>query len=262
MDLSLSGKHALVCGGAKGIGRACAFEIAALGAGVTILARDEDAMRKAVAELPAKGGAKHGHAVADLSRPDALRPVIDQILKERGGVHVLVNNTGGPPSGPMLDATLEQLRGAFDSLLASAHVLTQAAAPGMKKAQYGRVINIASTSVKEPIAGLGLSNSVRAAVANWAKTLSQELGPFGITVNNVLPGFTDTDRLRQLFDARATRTSRPADEHAKDAVSRVPAGRFGRPEEVGAAVAFLASPAAGYINGVNLPVDGGRLACL
>lgn len=262
MNLDLSNKHAVVCGSTKGIGHACAIELAALGASVTLLARDEAALNQVEASLPRVGPATHGHAVADLSNPAAARAAIDNVLRSRGDVHILVNNTGGPPSGPLLAATAESLTAAFNSLLLSAHALTQAVAPGMKQSRYGRVINIASTSIKEPIPGLGLSNSVRAAVANWAKTLASELGPHGVTVNNVLPGFIDTDRLGQLFSARASREGRDADAIRADAIAKVPAGRLGLADEIAAAVAFLASPAAAYINGINLPVDGGRLSSL
>lgn len=262
MDTNLAGKHAIVCGSTKGIGRACALEIASLGAVVTLLARDEAALRRTAAELPDAAGGKHGYVVADFADPAAVGGAAERALRERGPAHIVVNNTGGPAGGLAIDAAPEQFAVAFRQHVLCNQVLARAVVAGMKEARYGRIINIISTSVKEPIPGLGVSNTIRAAVANWAKTLSAELGPFGITVNNVLPGFTDTDRLRELFAARAAKSGRPADAIAEEARAKVPAGRFAKPEETAAAVAFLASPAAAYINGVNLPVDGGRLGCL
>jgi 3-oxoacyl-[acyl-carrier protein] reductase len=176
--------------------------------------------------------------------------------------HIVINNTGGPPGGTMADATAAQLMAAFNSLMVSAHVITQALLPGMKQARYGRIINISSTSVKQPIANLGLSNAVRAAVSNWGKTLSQEVAKFGITVNSVLPGYTDTERLSELFKARSAKTGQSLEIINAEAVAAIPAGRLGKAEEIAAAVAFLATPAAAYINGIHLPVDGGRLGTL
>ncbi len=259
MDTSLVGKRALVCGSTGGIGRASAVELAALGAEVTLLARDETKLQAVARELPTGQGQKHGWLVADLADPEsAARCAMDAGRP----FHILVNNTGGPPGGTMLDATPEQLMAAFRTLLLSAHRLVQAVVPGMKEAKYGRIINITSTSVKQPIPNLGLSNSVRAAVANWAKTLSQELGPFGITVNNVLPGYTDTERLTELFKGRSAKTGKSVDAIRAETIASIPAGRLARPEEIGAAVAFLATPAAAYITGINLPVDGGRTLSL
>jgi 3-oxoacyl-[acyl-carrier protein] reductase len=262
MNVSLSGKRALVCGSTAGIGRACADALAGLGASVVLMARDENKLAAALQALPAAGGQRHGTLVADLSKPERVRDVVAADLARSGAYHILINNTGGPPTGPLIDATPEQFRAACDSLLLSAHVLTQALVPGMKQARYGRIINIESTSVKQPIPNLGLSNTVRAAVANWAKTLSQELGPFGITVNNILPGYTATERLGSLVQGRAGKQGVAPAEVEKEMVAAIPAGRFGKPEEIAAAAAFLATPAAAYINGVNLPVDGGRLGTL
>ncbi len=261
MDLSLSGKRALVCGSTAGIGRAAAVELARLGAELTLVARDETKLKAVARELPAEQGQKHAWIVADLSDPDAAGRAVTQAAGSPRW-HILVNNTGGPPGGAMIDATPEQLDAAFRSLLVTAHVLTRALVPGMKEAKYGRIINITSTSVKQPIPNLGLSNAVRAAVANWAKSLSQELGPFGITVNNVLPGYTDTERMTELFKGRSAKTGKSLDSIRADTIAAIPAGRLGRPDEIGAAVAFLATPAAAYINGINLPVDGGRTLSL
>lgn len=262
VELSLAGRRALVCGSTQGIGRACAVELASLGASVTLVARDAVRLEAAADELPHAANQRHDWIAADLADHASLSATIDARLDAADPWHILVTNTGGPPAGAMLDATPEQLLRAFDSLLLCAHVLAQRVVSGMKRANYGRIINITSTSVKQPIPNLGLSNAVRAAVANWAKTLSLELAPHGITVNNVLPGYTDTARLGELFSAKAARTGASVEEVLRDTVATIPAGRLGRPEEVAAAVAFLATPAAAYINGINLPVDGGRTASL
>ena len=262
MNLDLTGKNALVCGGSAGIGKACAIELAALGAAVTLGSRDTTKLESAIAQLPTPKGQRHGYIVLDTSKPQEAQDLLSAYLKQHGPCHILINNTGGPPSGAMADATAQQLQGAFDTLLLSAHLLTQAILPGMKHAQYGRIINISSTSVKQPIANLGLSNAIRAAVSNWAKTLSQEVARFGITVNTVLPGYTNTERLTQLFSAKSEKTGQPLDEITKETIASIPAGRLGDPQEIAAMVAFLATPAAAYINGVQIPVDGGRLGCL
>jgi 3-oxoacyl-[acyl-carrier protein] reductase len=262
MDLSLHGKNALVCGSTAGIGLASARELALLGANITLMARNMGALQSALASLETSHSQRHAILQADLSRPDQVRTAINTALAGTPAFHILINNTGGPPTGPLIDATPDQFRQALDSLLLSAHQLTQALTPGMKQARYGRIINITSTSVKQPIPNLGLSNTIRAAVANWAKTLSQELGPHGITVNNILPGYTSTERLASLLQGRAQKQNTTQDQVARELHASIPAGRFGTPEEVAAAVAFLATPAAAYINGINLPIDGGRLGSL
>lgn len=265
MDLSLSGKRALVCGSSQGIGKAAAIEIAVLGAEVTLFARDEDRLRVAAADLSTKHGQRHGYLIADFARPDEVRHVAEQAAASKGrggGWHILVNNTGGPSPGALTEATADQFLTAFSMQLLCAQHLVQVCIPGMKQAKYGRVINIISTSVKQPIAGLGVSNTVRGAVAQWAKTLAGELGPFGITVNNVLPGYTQTDRLASLVKSKAAKAGATEAAVSAELTASIPAGRFGKPEEIAAAIAFLASPAAAYINGINLPVDGGRLGGL
>lgn len=268
MNTDLTHRQAIVCGASAGIGRACAAELASLGASVTVVARSEAKLRDVVAQLPtpcAGQGQRHDTLACDLSKPDDARRAIDGWLAKHGVCHILVNNTGGPAPGAAISMTLEALRAGFDSLLATPHFLVQAVVPGMKQASYGRIINIASTSVKQPIANLAVSNVIRAATANWAKTLSQELAGFGITVNNVLPGYTDTERLAEIFEMRASKAGGGEGAVAKaraDTIATIPAGRLGRPEEIAAAVGFLASPAAAYVNGINLPVDGGRLATL
>ena len=260
MDTNLTGKHAIVCGASKGIGRATALELAQLGAAVTLIARDAAALEQVRAAMQAP--ARHHVIAADFSDPQALSKIISDHLARHGAAHILVNNTGGPASGPASDATLEQFERAFAQHLLCNHVMAQACLPGMKAAGYGRIINVISTSVKQPIPGLGVSNTIRAAVANWAKTLSAEVARFGITVNNVLPGSTETGRLEEIFKAKAAKQNKTVEEIAAHEKSLVPAGRFAQPEEIAQAIAFLASPAAAYINGINLPVDGGRTGCL
>lgn len=261
MDLDLKGKRALVCGSTQGIGKASAVELALLGASVTLLSRNEDALRAAVNELPVSSGQQHNFLVADFSQPQSVQLVIQKFTKDNN-VHILVNNTGGPPAGPALDAKPEAFEQAFSAHLSCNQLLVQAVVTGMKKENFGRIINIISTSVKVPIRGLGVSNTIRGAVASWAKTLSVELAPFGITVNNVLPGATMTGRLSSLIQTKADKTGKPFEEIQSEMIAEIPAGRICEPHEVAAAVAFLASPAAGYINGINVPVDGGRTGCL
>ncbi len=252
----LSGYHALVCGASRGIGRATAHALATQGASVTLLARDAEKLARLECELPRLGSAQHHSLTADLDRTDTLPAQLDAL---RHPVHILVNNSGGPPGGPLLEATPEQFRRAFERLLIAAHLLTQAVVPDMRAAGYGRIINVISTSVREPIPGLGVSNTIRAACAGWAKTLARELAPHGVTINNILPGFTATARLASLFSARAADSGQPAAEVETVARAGVPAGRFAQAEEIAAAIAFLAAPTAAYITGVSLPVDGGRL---
>jgi 3-oxoacyl-[acyl-carrier protein] reductase len=200
--------------------------------------------------------------VADFSDVSTVKAAVDQFIEKGNTAQILINNTGGPAGGPALNAKTEEFLQAFNNHLLCNHVLVQALVPGMKAAGFGRIINIISTSVKQPIQGLGVSNTIRAAVANWSKTLATELGPFGITVNNVLPGFTQTVRADYVIQKKAADSGKSTDEVMKELVAEIPVGRIGQPGEFGAAVAFLCSPAAGYINGINLPVDGGRLSCL
>lgn len=255
MNLDLAGKRALVCGASEGIGRAAAIELARLGATVTVLARRSELLAEVVRDLPGIG---HDYVVADFDDTSVLEALIDGKLAPRGYT-ILVNNAGGPPGGPINAAKPEQFLAAFRRHLVANQLLSQAVLPAMREQRFGRIINIVSTSVYEPIPGLGVSNTIRAAVAGWAKTLAREVAADGITVNNVLPGFTNTARLEKLFAARAEATGQLPDAIAQAALAQVPAGRFAEAEEIAAAIAFLASPAAGYITGVSLPVDGGRL---
>lgn len=262
MNLDLLGKHALVGGGSEGIGRAAAIELAMLGADVTLLARRESALREACIALPRPHASqRHGWIAVDGADTEALKAKA-AALASAHPVQILVHNSGGPPGGPLVDAPVDALLAVFRQHLLAGHVLVQALLSGMIAAGYGRVINVISTSVKEPIPGLGVSNTIRGAVASWSKTLAHELAAHGITVNNVLPGFTATARLDGLIEAGAAKGGRSTDEVAAGMRSTVPAARFAQPDEPAAAIAFLASPAAGYINGVNLPVDGGRTRSL
>jgi 3-oxoacyl-[acyl-carrier protein] reductase len=261
MNLDLSGKTAVVCGSTQGIGKASAIELALLGANVTLVARNEEALKATIKQLPSTSGQTHRYLIADFQFPDQVKKVIHEFVAKHD-VHVLVNNTGGPPAGLAIDAEPEAFLSAFNSHLICNQIMTQAVVPSMKKAGYGRIINIISTSVKIPLRGLGVSNTIRGAVANWSKTLSVELGSFGITVNNVLPGTTMTGRLESIMKNKAEKTGKTYEEVKNEMIAEVPAGRISEPYEVAAAVAFLASPAAGYINGINVPVDGGRTGSL
>lgn len=261
MNLDLSNKNAIVCGSTQGLGYASAAELALLGCSVVLMARNEEKLKETLQRLDISKGQKHQFLVADFTDTTAVKTAIDGFVKNNT-VHILVNNTGGPAGGAALSAKAEDFLAAFNDHLINNHNLTQAVVPGMKQGGFGRIINIISTSVKSPIAGLGVSNTIRAAVANWAKTLATELGHFGITVNNVLPGFTKTVRADYVISSKAKATNTSEEEVMKNLLAEIPAGRIGQPEEFGAAVAFLCSPAASYINGINLPVDGGRLSCL
>ncbi|MDX1462622.1 MAG: SDR family oxidoreductase [Marinirhabdus sp.] len=261
MNIDLTNKNALVCGSTAGIGKAVAKQLAKMGATVTLVARNEEKLKETLIELHHDKGQKHNYFVADFSNPEDVKEKV-AIAKERKIWHILVNNTGGPKGGPIFEADTEEFTNAFSQHLICNQILVQALVPGMKEADYGRIINIISTSVKQPIDGLGVSNTIRGAVANWSKTLANELGQYGITVNNVLPGFTATDRLADIIDKAADRTGKSKDEASQWMQSLVPAKRFAQPGEVANAVAFLATEAASYINGINLPVDGGRTKSL
>jgi len=260
MDLNLHGKQAIVCGSTQGIGKATAIELALLGASVTLIARNEAKLQETVTELNTEQEQQHDYLVADFTQPDVLTHKIQAYVQQKLAVHILVNNTGGPAGGPILEASLQDFTQALASHLLCNHILAQAVVPLMKKAQYGRIINIISTSVKQPLPGLGVSNTTRGAVANWAKTLSYELAADGITVNNILPGATVTARHTSLIQAKAEKTGQPIAAIEADMLKNIPAGRFGEAKEVAAAAAFLATPAAAYINGVSIQVDGGRVS--
>lgn len=263
MNLDLTGYNALVCGSTQGIGLATAKELASLGADLILVARNEGRLMKAIDELPNNGEQKHHYIVADFSFPPELRLRVEEHIKVlKNPVHILVNNTGGPPGGPVSDAKPDEFVKAFTHHLICNQLLVQTVLSGMKAAEYGRIINVISTSVKQPIPGLGVSNTVRGAVANWAKTLAGEVGQYNITVNNVLPGATNTQRLTQIIENKSAKTGKSQEDVLQAMSDQVPMKRVAEPEEIANVIAFLASPAASYINGINVPVDGGRTACL
>lgn len=261
MDTNLIGKHALVCGSTQGIGHAVAMEFAKLGARVTLLARNADKLKAAVAMLETSKGQQHGVVVVDMADTEALQKTLAQLMKN-GPVDILVNNTGGPPPGLAHEADTTAFADAFRLHLLSYQTLVRAVVPQMKEQRSGRIINVISTSVKQPLPNLGVSNTIRGAVANWAKTLATELGPYGITVNNVLPGATSTERLAAIVKNKATKSGTSEDAASTSMKNEIPLRRFAEPEEIAYAVAFLAGPSGAYVNGINLPVDGGRTACL
>lgn len=262
MNLDLSGKTAIVCGSTQGIGKASATELAALGANIVLVARNEAALKETIKELDASKGQKHDFLAVDFQTPSILRDKVENYIATHGPVHILVNNTGGPPGGLIQNAKVDEFVQAFNNHLVCNHILVQAILQGMKDAKYGRIINIISTSVKIPLKNLGVSNTIRAAVANWSKTLANELASYGITVNNVLPGATLTSRLNTIIENKSKNTGESLNEIKNEMESEIPLGRFAEPSEIANAVAFLASPAASYITGINVPVDGGRTGCL
>jgi 3-oxoacyl-[acyl-carrier protein] reductase len=258
MELGLQNKNALVCGSTQGIGKATAISLAKEGVNITLIARNETVLQEVLKELPQNGQQKHGYLVADFSKPDQVK----EVVSTNKSFHILINNTGGPKSGAIINASVEEFSAAFQMHVLVNQILVQAVVPFMKKECFGRIINIISTSVKEPIPGLGVSNTIRNAVANWSKTMAGELAEFGITMNNVLPGFTDTARLDQIIKIKATGANTSEEKMAQIMKDYVPAKRFAKPEETANAVTFLASDSASYITGVNLPVDGGRTKSL
>lgn len=262
MNLDLTGRTALVCGSTQGLGLASAMELALLGAHVVLMARNEESLQKTLTQLDTSKGQQHDYLVADFAHPALVEQTIQGYIAKGNTIHILVNNSGGPAGGKAIDAKVDEFVNTFQQHLLCNHVLAQAVVPGMKASCFGRIINIISTSVKQPIAGLGVSNTIRGAVANWSKTLATELGPHGITVNNVLPGFTQTARAEYVIKKKAADAGKSEENILKELVAEIPAGRIGQPQEFGAVVAFLCSPAAAYVNGINLPVDGGRLSCL
>jgi len=262
MNLDLKNKQALVCGSTQGIGKAIAIELAQLGAHITLVARNEEKLQEVAQQLDTSQGQQHNYLVADFAKPEELAQKIKAYVQQHPEIHILINNTGGPAGGPITKARPEEFLNAFNMHLINNHQLVQALLPGMKKAGYGRIINIISTSVKQPLHGLGVSNTIRGAVASWAKTMANELGQYGITVNNVLPGSTKTARIFSLVESRVSKSGKSLEEVQHEMEAEIPARRFAEPEEVAAAAAFLATPAAAYINGINVPVDGGRTGCL
>ena len=262
MKIDLSGKNVFVCGSTSGIGKASAIQLAESGATVTLISRNKGSLIGTCDSLNSGQNQKHDYICVDFSNPESLKKKVDDYLTREKTIHILVNNTSGPPPGQAIDAKISEFTQTFSNHLLCNQILTQAVVPGMKSKGYGRIINIISTSVKQPISGLGVSNTIRGAVASWSKTLSSELGPFGITVNNILPGTTNTGRLQSLLEMMAQTKGITKVELTEIWKNEIPADRIAEPEEIAYAVTFLASPLASYINGINLPVDGGRLKCL
>ncbi len=265
MNIDLTGKNAFVGGSSKGIGRAVALELATLGANITFVGRTETALMQNLIDLSfiSKSEQHHDYVVADFSQPEKMKAAVERHVKKSAKTYqILINNTGGPPSGKIINAKEEEFLRAFEAHLLCNHILATMFVDGMKASGYGRIVNVISTSVKQPLPNLGVSNTIRAAVANWAKTMANELAESGITVNNVLPGATATERLQNIIDNKAKQTSTDQKEVEEDMKREIPMKRFGKPEEIAAAVAFLCSPAASYITGVNVPVDGGRTSSL
>lgn len=262
MIIDLTGKRALVCGSSQGIGKATAIQLATMGASITLLARNRETLEVLQRELPTSANQKHDVLVADFSQPEELRNTIAAYVQAGNQIQILINNTGGPSGGELLADSTQKFMDTFQQHLICNHILAQAVVPGMKESNYGRIINIISTSVKVPLPNLGVSNTIRGAVANWAKTLANELGKFGITVNNVLPGATATQRLASIISNKSAKVGASEDIVSEEMKKEIPLQRFAQPEEIAYAVAFLASPSAAYINGINLPVDGGRTASL
>ncbi len=261
MDLSLKNKTAIICGSTQGIGLATAIELSGLGASCVLMARNEVSLQQAITQLDTSLGQKHSFLVADFDKPETVKNAIEN-LTSNNVVHILINNSGGPASGQITEAKEEDFLNTFNRHLICNHILAQAVIPSMKKEGYGRIINIISTSVKVPLPNLGVSNTVRGAVASWAKTMANELGQFNITVNNVLPGATKTQRLETIISNNANKKSIAVGEVEKEMMKEIPMKRFADPKELANVIAFLASPAASYVNGVSIPVDGGRTGAI
>lgn len=262
MQISLKGKKAIVAGASQGIGLAVARQLAFSGAEVCLLARNEDRLKRALSELDTGASQEHRYLIADFSDASSLQRCLDELNTEDLQFDILVNNTGGPKPGPAHKAELTEFNSAFQQHLICNHILAAKLIPGMKERGYGRILNVISTSVKQPLPNLGVSNTIRGAVANWSKTLANELAQFGITVNNLLPGATSTERLSGIIQNKSQKTGLSVKEATNSMLAEIPAGRFGSPEELGYVACFLSSDLAGYINGVNIPVDGGRTGCL
>jgi len=260
--MELEGKQAVVCGSTQGIGFATAKLMAERGASIVLVARNEERLNEALNQLVVSSSQKHQVLVADFTNPQELKSKLEAFVQNGNTPDILVNNTGGPKGGPIIDADTSEFLAAFSQHLICNHILVQALYPGMKTKGGGKIINVISTSVKQPLNGLGVSNTVRGAVANWSKTLANELGQFNITVNNVLPGATNTGRLNSIAESKASKSNKSSEEVLEDMAKLAPMQRIAQPEEVAEAIAFLASDRASYINGINVPVDGGRTKSL
>jgi 3-oxoacyl-[acyl-carrier protein] reductase len=259
MNLNVQGRKALVCGATDGIGRAVAIALAESGASIVAFARSEEKLREFVQILPGTG---HQILVADFDDPGAVQSVLKEYLAAHGTPDIVVNNSGGPPGGALSEASSQSFITAMNRLLLSSHEIVKLCLPGMKAQGFGRIINVISTSVRQPLDNLGVSNTIRSATSAWAKTLSREVAEYGVTVNNVLPGATATSRLSSIITNTANRTGRSEDEVRAEMQKEIPMKRFAAPEEIAAGVVFLASEQAAYITGINLSIDGGRTRSL
>jgi 3-oxoacyl-[acyl-carrier protein] reductase len=255
-------KTAVVCGATQGIGYECAKALAKQGVKIVLVARNKDRLKEVCAELETLNNTKNDYIVADFSQPNQVDQAIKTWVNKGNTAHILINNTGGPKGGAISAAPVNEFLDAFNQHLVCNHIMATALIPGMKAAKTGRIINIISTSVKQPLPNLGVSNTIRGAVANWSKTLATELGPFNITVNNVLPGATMTSRLQVLAQTKADALGIDVNEVFQEMANESPMKRLAEPHEIAAAVSFLASDEASYINGINVPVDGGRTKSL
>ena len=262
MDLGIRGKVALVAASSRGLGRAIAEELAAEGVNLVVCARGEEALRKTAEEIRKSSGVEVVDVAADVSDPAGLNRVVGAALEKFGRVDILVTNSGGPPSGTFESLTPEMWDAATRLLLTSAVGLSRAVLPGMKERRWGRILTVTSIAVKQPVEGLMLSNSLRAAVTGFARTLANEVAPFNVTVNNLMPGYTRTDRVEQLARAAGERTGASAKDAFAKWEKEIPMGRLGEPRELAALAAFLASERASYITGSSIAVDGGWISSL
>ena len=272
-NFSLQGKTALVCGATQGIGYATAQALAAAGARVILCGRNDEGLAKALEELPRVNQVSHGmksndasvsthqHEImlVDHANPLAVEKAADALVARIGAVHILVVNTGAPEAGYLIDASTDEIDKCVAQLLSTAQKLAQVCAPVMRAAKYGRIIVVGSTSIERPIRGHGVSNVARAAMANWTRTLAGELGGFAITANLIMPGPTRTQRLESIIAGRAKRSGSSVEEVEASMIGKIPVGRFASPQEIAAVIGFIASPAAAYVNGALIAVDGGVL---
>lgn len=261
MNLDLSGKRAFISGASQGIGEAAARELASYGSNITLFARTESKLAKLALDIEKNYNVSCDFIASDINDLDLLKEKVQEKLRENGNYHILINNSGGPKGGPLLEADPIELLQFFQNHILAAQVLVNAFKDGMTSDKYGRIINIISTSVKQPIPNLGASNTIRGAMSSWAKTISREVGEY-TTVNNILPGFTETPRLHSLAEGASKRLGKTKDEVITMWSEQSPLNRIAKPEELGYAIGFLASPSAAFVSGINLPVDGGRLATL